>query len=370
MPGMGGFDVIRQLPAGALPVIVIVTAYDQHAIAAFEAGAVDYLLKPSPGPPGKDPGARARPARPDSRNRRFAGASQRRRRQGPQGRRQSGRRIPPDRSRRRAGFRPTARLFGSSRRRNATWPPTRARNRPAVVWNGVQRVHRNALVNVNHVRKMTPLTSQRWLLTLSGGLNSSPASASRATCGRCSNGKPAPHQSARPCCGAIVFAIFCVCCSAARDGPADTAGISPVWPQSFAALESGIADRAGAPELPAGVIGIVIPPAFRSSACCPRCCCTFRSKIASRRWWWRLPAQRRRHRHALLGNPRNGPALHQAAILLITVGFLASAVIAAARLALRGSGRARIVPLCAWRSSRCRFCISGPATPARHGRAS
>jgi len=32
---------------------------------------------------------------------------------------------------------------------------------------GFQRVHRNALVNVNHVRKMTPLSSQRWLLTLS-----------------------------------------------------------------------------------------------------------------------------------------------------------------------------------------------------------
>ena len=32
-----------------------------------------------------------------------------------------------------------------------------------------QRVHRNALVNVNHVRKMTPLTSQRWMLTLSNG---------------------------------------------------------------------------------------------------------------------------------------------------------------------------------------------------------
>jgi DNA-binding LytR/AlgR family response regulator len=29
-----------------------------------------------------------------------------------------------------------------------------------------QRVHRNALVNVNHVRKMSPLTSRRWLLTL------------------------------------------------------------------------------------------------------------------------------------------------------------------------------------------------------------
>jgi DNA-binding LytR/AlgR family response regulator len=33
-----------------------------------------------------------------------------------------------------------------------------------------QRVHRNALVNVNHVRKMSPLSSQRWLLTLSNGL--------------------------------------------------------------------------------------------------------------------------------------------------------------------------------------------------------
>ena len=32
-----------------------------------------------------------------------------------------------------------------------------------------QRVHRNALVNVNHVRKMSPLSSQRWLLTLSNG---------------------------------------------------------------------------------------------------------------------------------------------------------------------------------------------------------
>src|SRR5262249_54442629 len=32
-----------------------------------------------------------------------------------------------------------------------------------------QRVHRGALVNVNHVRKMTPLTSQRWLLTMTNG---------------------------------------------------------------------------------------------------------------------------------------------------------------------------------------------------------
>ena len=42
----GGFEVVRQLKGGNLPLIVIVTAYDKYAIEAFEAGALDYLLKP------------------------------------------------------------------------------------------------------------------------------------------------------------------------------------------------------------------------------------------------------------------------------------------------------------------------------------
>ncbi|HET9390553.1 MAG TPA: LytTR family DNA-binding domain-containing protein [Steroidobacteraceae bacterium] len=46
MPGMSGFDVLAQLPQESLPVVVFVTAYDQYAIRAFEAHAVDYLLKP------------------------------------------------------------------------------------------------------------------------------------------------------------------------------------------------------------------------------------------------------------------------------------------------------------------------------------
>ena len=46
MPVMGGFEVVRNLGHGHLPVVVIVTAFDEHAIEAFEAGAVDYLLKP------------------------------------------------------------------------------------------------------------------------------------------------------------------------------------------------------------------------------------------------------------------------------------------------------------------------------------
>ena len=46
MPEMDGFEVLRQLDDGALPVIVFVTAYDQYALRAFDSEAVDYLLKP------------------------------------------------------------------------------------------------------------------------------------------------------------------------------------------------------------------------------------------------------------------------------------------------------------------------------------
>ena len=47
MPGLTGFEVARALLEREPPVtVVFVTAYDQHAIEAFEVNAVDYLLKP------------------------------------------------------------------------------------------------------------------------------------------------------------------------------------------------------------------------------------------------------------------------------------------------------------------------------------
>jgi two-component system LytT family response regulator/two-component system response regulator LytT len=47
MPGITGFEVARRLAeAGGNPQLVFVTAFDQHAIQAFEVNAVDYLLKP------------------------------------------------------------------------------------------------------------------------------------------------------------------------------------------------------------------------------------------------------------------------------------------------------------------------------------
>ena len=46
MPMLDGFGVLARLPPDRLPLVVFVTAYDQFAVKAFEAQALDYLLKP------------------------------------------------------------------------------------------------------------------------------------------------------------------------------------------------------------------------------------------------------------------------------------------------------------------------------------
>ncbi len=46
MPRMSGLDVVRELGPAELPATIFVTAYDEYAIQAFNAAAVDYLVKP------------------------------------------------------------------------------------------------------------------------------------------------------------------------------------------------------------------------------------------------------------------------------------------------------------------------------------
>lgn len=46
MPGMDGFDVLRSLSTSNMPAVIFVTAYDEFALKAFDANALDYLLKP------------------------------------------------------------------------------------------------------------------------------------------------------------------------------------------------------------------------------------------------------------------------------------------------------------------------------------
>jgi DNA-binding LytR/AlgR family response regulator len=46
MPDLSGLEVARHLKGDDAPIVVFVTAYDQHAVEAFELAALDYVLKP------------------------------------------------------------------------------------------------------------------------------------------------------------------------------------------------------------------------------------------------------------------------------------------------------------------------------------
>lgn len=46
MPGLDGFGVLDRMPPALRPAVVFTTAYDEYAVRAFDANAVDYLLKP------------------------------------------------------------------------------------------------------------------------------------------------------------------------------------------------------------------------------------------------------------------------------------------------------------------------------------
>lgn len=46
MPGCDGFGVVREIGAEQMPQVIFATAFDEHAVRAFEVHAIDYLLKP------------------------------------------------------------------------------------------------------------------------------------------------------------------------------------------------------------------------------------------------------------------------------------------------------------------------------------
>ena len=176
MPGMGGFEVIRRLAGGPLPIVIIVTAYDQHAIRAYEAGALDYLLKPVSRERLEKALARARALRGHGREVAESLVSL-----SDAGERSNGGRVRKvvGKSGDTYFLLDLEDVLAFQAEREIVWILTaRQRYMATQTLRAIeqrlggsifQRVHRNALVNVNHVRKMTPLTSQRWLLTLSNG---------------------------------------------------------------------------------------------------------------------------------------------------------------------------------------------------------
>jgi DNA-binding LytR/AlgR family response regulator len=170
MPVMGGFEVVRKLTGGHMPAVVIVTAFDQHAIEAFEAGAVDYLLKPVSDERLRNAVERARKRFENppelALNVARIGAAETRKIVGRNG--EEYLLLDADEI---LAFQAEGELVWivtANQRLLATQSlrviEDHLREQP------FRRVHRNAIVNVNHVRKMSALSSQRWLVTLSNSL--------------------------------------------------------------------------------------------------------------------------------------------------------------------------------------------------------
>ena len=175
MPQIDGFEVVRRLSGTHLPVIVIVTAFHEHAIEAFEAGAIDYLLKPVRGERLRKSVERAKGllGRPREIARTLARIA-------------SVKDTPDSLS---AGSHKIVGRIGRDyflldldeilalqAEGELVWIVTAERRflasqtlrsvESSLTASCFQRVHRNAIVNTNHVRQMTAITSHRWVLTL------------------------------------------------------------------------------------------------------------------------------------------------------------------------------------------------------------
>ncbi len=178
MPAMGGFELLEHLRGGFLPAIVMVTAYDQHAIRAFEAGAVDYLLKPV---------SQQRLLQAVERARRIS--------QHPAAVAENIvqlQELAPANSSELPRFRKIVGKLGEEyfllnphevlafqAEGDLVWIVTGKQRYLATQSLKVledrlrrgpfRRIHRNALINIEQVRKMSMLSSQRWLVTLNNG---------------------------------------------------------------------------------------------------------------------------------------------------------------------------------------------------------
>jgi len=177
MPDLDGLGVARALRRDRLPLIIFVTAYDKHALEAFERGAVDYLLKPV-------------------RHERLTAAVDKARVQ------LAGFRSTPvapsparDSVLREAGVSPR-RIVGRVGNDQYLLDPADviafvAEGETVHIITGQQkyvanqtlkgiaeklpappfrRIHRGTIINTDHIRKISPLSSKRWLLRMSNGM--------------------------------------------------------------------------------------------------------------------------------------------------------------------------------------------------------
>jgi two-component system, LytTR family, response regulator len=177
MPAMSGFEMLNYIDATPAPVVVIVTAYDQHAIRAYEAGAIDYLLKPV---------SQTRLAQSLERARRLAANPAQVMERIGRLQELSPRKPKEVQIRKVVGksgedyfLLDLDEVLAFQADGDLTWILTAKQRYLAsqtlkaleekLKNTSFRRIHRNAMVNLNHIRKLSMITSQRWLMTLSDG---------------------------------------------------------------------------------------------------------------------------------------------------------------------------------------------------------
>lgn len=169
MPELDGLATVRSLRGGRAPLIIFVTAHEQHALEAFEVGAVDYLLKPV-------------------RRERLELAVEKARRQAPA--------LSPSVGPTAPGTQPPLRKIVGRRgtdlylldaaeivafqaegelvhiivagQRYLSEHSLKALERKLDPPR-FRRIHRRTIINTDHIRKISPLSSKRWLLKMSNG---------------------------------------------------------------------------------------------------------------------------------------------------------------------------------------------------------
>lgn len=158
MPEMDGLSVVRKLRAH-MPMVIFVTAFEQHALDAFDVGAIDYLLKPV-------------------RKERLEKALEKARKQWtpplkPTRKKIMGRRgsdiylLDPAEIIAFQAEGELVHIMTTNQKYLAETTLKELEKEPAL--SGFRRIHRATLINTDHIRKISPLSSRRWLLTMSNG---------------------------------------------------------------------------------------------------------------------------------------------------------------------------------------------------------
>lgn len=166
MPHADGLAVARRLRPEPLPLVIYVTAYEQHAVAAFETGAVDYLLKPVRLERLRAALDRARAQLEALRAARSTPAAAPQRIAG-----RAGEEIHLIDTRDIILFRAVeggVEIVATTGHYRAPHPLREIERRfPPPQF---RRIHRAIVVNTAHLRSLSPLSSRRWLLRLTGGI--------------------------------------------------------------------------------------------------------------------------------------------------------------------------------------------------------